>query len=57
MVYLAAKIGIPTSHIIAIGSNEQKVQEIMDRNITIHYDDNPDVIAEVKQFTKGILVS
>lgn len=56
MVHLSAKIGIPTSHIIATGSNTNKIQEIKDRNISVHYDNNPDVVNKIKEFTKGILV-
>lgn len=57
MVYLAAKIGIPTSHIIATGSNKQKIDAIRDMGISMHYDNNPSVIEAIKKFTKGILVN
>ena len=57
MVHLAPKLGIPTGHIFAVGSNTAKVDKIKELGISVHYDDNPDVIEQVKEFTKGILVN
>ena len=36
--------GIERSHIIATGSNKAKVEKIKELNISIHYDNNKDVI-------------
>ena len=39
--------GIERSRIIATGSNKAKVEKIKELNIAIHYDNNPNVIAEL----------
>ena len=47
MLPRANKAGILFSRVYATGSNEAKVQKIKDLGITIHYDNNPDVIKEL----------
>jgi hypothetical protein len=39
--------GIERSRIIATGSNKAKVEKIKELNISIHYDNNPNVIDEL----------
>ena len=50
-------LGIPESRIYATGSNKAKVEKIKELGINTHYDNNPDVIAELgsvgKLFTNG----
>lgn len=57
MLKIAESLGIPESRIYATGSNKAKVEKIKELNITTHYDNNPDVIAELgsvgKLFTNG----
>ena len=47
MLSRANKAGILFSRVYATGSNEAKVQKIKDLEITIHYDNNSDVIKEL----------
>lgn len=47
MINTAKELGIPESRIYATGSNKAKVEKIKELNITTHYDNNPDVIAEL----------
>lgn len=47
MLSRANKAGILFSRVYATGSNEAKVQKIKDLGITIHYDNNSDVIKEL----------
>lgn len=44
---LADELGIPMSKVFATGSNTAKVEKIKSLGITKHYDNNPDVIAEL----------
>ena len=57
MLNTANDLGIPESRIYATGSNKAKVEKIKELNITTHYDNNPDVIAELgnvgKLFANG----
>jgi soluble P-type ATPase len=57
MLNTAKDLGIPESRIYATGSNKAKIEKIKELNITTHYDNNPDVIAELgnvgKLFTNG----
>lgn len=41
--------GLPESRIYAVGSNKRKIETIKRLGIDTHYDDNPDVIEELKQ--------
>lgn len=41
--------GIPESRVYAVGSNKRKIETIKRLGINTHYDDNPDVIEELKQ--------
>ena len=55
MTGVAETLGIPLSRVYATGSNKAKVEKIKELNITTHYDDNPDVIAELKSINiKGL---
>ena len=57
MLKLADEVGISHSRVYATGSNAAKLQKIKDLNIDIHYDNNPDIIKELKVTnTKGIKV-
>lgn len=56
MLEVASEIGVPASRVYATGSNKEKVAKIKDLNISKHYDNNPDVLKEVRKFTKGELV-
>lgn len=47
MLKRAEKLGIPESRVYATGSNEAKIQKIKDLEITIHYDNNPQVINQL----------
>jgi len=44
MLSTADKLGIPESRVYATGSNEEKVKKVKELNISVHYDNNPDVI-------------
>lgn len=41
--------GLPESRVYAVGSNKRKIETIKRLGINTHYDDNPDVIEELKQ--------
>lgn len=41
--------GLPESKVYAVGSNKRKVETIKRLGIDTHYDNNPDVIDELKQ--------
>ena len=56
MYEVADEIGVPHSRVYATGSNTEKVAKIKNLGISKHYDNNPDVIKEVRKFTKGELV-
>jgi len=48
MLPRAEKLGINESKVYAMGSNEAKIQKIKDLGITIHYDNNQDVINQLE---------
>jgi len=52
MFEIADEIGIPHFRIYALGSNEVKIFKIKDLGIDVHYDNNPDVIKELKGIGK-----
>lgn len=55
MLGVARELGIPVSRVHATGSNKAKVEKIKDLNITTHYDDNPEVLDELKSINiKGL---
>ena len=43
----ASEAGIPLTRVYAVGSNKAKIEKIKELGIDIHYDNNPDVIAEL----------
>lgn len=47
----AEEIGIPVTRVYATGSNKAKVQKIKELSIGVHYDNNPDVINDIKNMT------
>ena len=47
----AEEVGIPVTRIYATGSNKAKVQKIKELSIGVHYDNNPDVIDDIKNMT------
>ena len=47
MLTRANRLGIPESRIYATGSNKAKVEKIKELEITIHYDNNEEVIKEL----------
>ena len=52
MFEIADEIGIPHFRIYALGSNELKIFKVKDLGIEVHYDNNPDVIKELKGIGK-----
>ena len=48
MKAVADKVGIPQSRVFATGSNKAKVEKIKELNIGRHYDNNEDVINDLK---------
>jgi len=54
MMARADKLGIPESRVYATGSNKAKIQKIKDLEITIHYDNNPDVINQLPNIGRQI---
>jgi soluble P-type ATPase len=50
---VANKVGIPQSRVFATGSNKAKVEKIKELNIGRHYDNNEDVINEVRAIGVG----
>lgn len=53
MTKRATEAGIPLSRVYALGSNKAKIQKVLDLGIDIHYDNNPDVIAELGKHGKS----
>jgi len=47
MLIRAKALGIPESRVYATGSNKAKVEKVKSLGITIHYDNNEDVIKEL----------
>lgn len=41
------RLNIPRQNVIFSGSNENKILDIMQRHITTHYDNNPDVVRKL----------
>lgn len=55
MLGVARELGIPVSRVHATGSNKAKVEKIKNLNIDTHYDDNLEVINELKNINlKGL---
>ena len=54
MLPLADKYKIPFDKVYATGSNEAKVEKILELGITIHYDNNQDVIDQLNGIGKKI---
>ena len=48
MLTRAKRLGIPESRIYATGSNKDKVEKVKELGITIHYDNNEEVIKELE---------
>ena len=44
----AKKLGIPESRVYATGSNKAKVEKVRELGISTHYDNNIDVVKELK---------
>lgn len=53
MTKRATEAGIPLNRVYALGSNKAKIQKVLDLGIDIHYDNNPDVIAELGKHGKS----
>jgi len=51
MLAKAKKLGIPESRVYATGSNKAKVEKIKQLGIGTHYDNNVDVIDQVRKLT------
>lgn len=45
----AELLGIPLSNIHATGSNKAKVEEVISLGLEVFYDNNPDVISELRK--------
>lgn len=45
----AESLGIPSSNIHATGSNKAKVEEVVRLGLNIFYDNNPEVISELRK--------
>lgn len=54
MLARAKRIGIPESRIYATGSNKAKIEKIKELGITVHYDNNTDVINELGEIGRAI---
>ncbi len=54
MLSTAKELGIPLSRVYATGSNKAKVQKVLSLDIGTHYDNNTDVINELKGIGKLI---
>ena len=52
MLSTAKELGIPTDRIYATGSNKAKVEKVLSLGIDTHYDNNQDVINELKGIGK-----
>lgn len=52
MLSTAKDLGISMSRVFATGSNKAKIEKIKELNISIHYDNNSDVINELKGIGK-----
>ena len=47
MLEIAKSVGIREDHVFAVGSNQAKVEKIKSLGISLHYDDNQDVIDQL----------
>ena len=47
----AKEVGIPMTKVIFTGSNSSKVDAVRRLNISVHYDDNPDVVKDINENT------
>ena len=54
MLSTAKELGIPLSRIYATGSNQAKIKKVLSLNIGTHYDNNTDVVNELKGIGKVI---
>jgi hypothetical protein len=54
MLSTAKELGIPLSRVYATGSNKAKVEKVLSLNIGTHYDNNTDVVNELKGIGKLI---
>lgn len=54
MLSTARELGIPLSRVYATGSNQAKVQKVLSLDIGTHYDNNTDVVNELKGIGKLI---
>ena len=54
MLAVAKELGIPEDRVYATGSNKAKIEKINELGISVHYDNNADVIKELGD--KGIKV-
>ena len=54
MLSTARDLGIPLSRVYATGSNKAKVEKVLSLNIGTHYDNNTDVVNELKGIGKLI---
>lgn len=45
----AHDLGIPLSNVFATGSNLAKVKKVFDLDLNVFYDNNPDVIDQIKK--------
>lgn len=54
MLEKAKELGIPESRVYATGSNKAKIEKIKELGISVHFDNNPNVIKELKN--KGKLI-
>lgn len=49
MLGIAQELGIPSSRVYATGSNKAKIEKIKSLSIGTHYDNNPEVVNELKK--------
>jgi hypothetical protein len=54
MLSTAKELGIPLSRVYATGSNKAKVEKVLSLNIGTHYDNNTDVVNQLKGIGKLI---
>lgn len=54
MLSRAKELGIPESRIYATGSNKAKIEKIKELGVKIHFDNNPEVINQLKEIGKLI---
>ena len=54
MLSTARELGIPLSRVYATGSNKAKVQKVLSLDIGTHYDNNTDVVNQLKGIGKLI---